>query len=435
MRYEESIKLSDKQKANNETAGQITDEDIERARRQIGVPKFAYNKPYNETASADGIRHFAFACGDANPLFNDRAYGAKTRWGDQIAPPLFLHSTGNNLTPKPDAEKKTLFKGLFRGVGKYYTGVDWTWWKPIYPDNRLFFERSTADILVKDKSSFSGGRTVTEVYRDLFVDSTGALVGRREESYLSAERGGTKKAGRYAGVERHTYTEQDIAEIDAVYAAENRRGNDVRYWEDVTTGDDVTPVAKGPLSMVDIISMHMGMGLSSSGIGPLGLGYAHRKKMPAFYVPNKYGVPDVVQRVHWDHERAQQLGLPSSYDYGQMRTSWLIHLITNWMGDDAWLWKLSCQSRAFNFMGDTTICKGRVIDKRKDGEHYLVDIEMTSTNQRGENTAPGTATVILPSRVGGPVVLPAPEPETERRAASILRDPIAVDQVLAEHDK
>ncbi len=427
--------MSDRQKTNNETAGQITDEDIERARRQIGVPKFAYNKPYNETASADGIRHFAFACGDANPLFNDRAYGAKTRWGDQIAPPLFLHSTGNNLTPKPDAEKKTLFKGLFRGVGKYYTGVDWTWWKPIYPDNRLFFERSTADILVKDKSSFSGGRTVTEVYRDLFVDSTGALVGRREESYLSAERGGTKKAGRYAGVERHTYTEQDIAEIDAVYAAENRRGNDVRYWEDVTTGDEVTPVAKGPLSMVDIISMHMGMGLSSSGIGPLGLGYAHRKKMPAFYVPNKYGVPDVVQRVHWDHERAQQLGLPSSYDYGQMRTSWLIHLITNWMGDDAWLWKLSCQSRAFNFMGDTTICKGRVIGKRKDGEHYLVDIEMTSTNQRGENTAPGTATVILPSRVGGSVVLPTPEPETERRAASIPRDPIAVDQVMAGHDK
>ena len=435
MRYEESIKLSDKQKTNNETAGKITDEDIERARRQIGVPKFAFNKPYNETASADGIRHFAFACGDANPLFNDRAYGAKTRWGDQIAPPLFLHSTGNNLTPKPDVAKKALFKGLFRGVGKYYTGVDWTWWKPIYPDNRLFFERSTADILVKDKSSFSGGRTVTEVYRDLFVDSNGALVGRWEESYLSAERSGTKKAGRYTGVERHTYTEQDITEIDAVYAAENRRGNDVRYWEDVTIGDEVTPVAKGPLSMVDIISMHMGMGLSSSGIGPLGLGYAHRKKMPAFYVPNKYGVPDVVQRVHWDHERAQQLGLPSSYDYGQMRTSWLIHLITNWMGDDAWLWKLSCQSRAFNFMGDTTICKGRVIDKRKDGEHYLVDIEMASTNQRGENTAPGTATVILPSRVGGPVVLPAPEPETAHRAASILRDPAADDQALAEQDK
>jgi acyl dehydratase len=428
-------KLLDNQKPKDQTAGKIIDGDIERARRQIDVPKFAYNKPYNELASTDGIRHFAFACGDANPLFNDRAYGASTRWGDQIAPPLFLHSTGNNLTPKPTTDKKALFKGLFRGVGKYYTGVDWTWWKPIYPDDKLFFERTTANILVNEKSSFSGGRTVTEIYRDLFVDINGALVGRREEAYLSAERSGTKKAGRYSEVERHTYTAQDIAEIDAVYAAESLRGSDIRYWEDVCIGDELTPVAKGPLSMVDIISMHMGMGLSSSGIGPLGLGYAHRKKMPAFYVSDKYGVPGVVQRVHWDHERAQQLGLPSSYDYGQMRTSWLIHLITNWMGDDAWLWKLSCQSRAFNFMGDTTICTGKVIDKRQEGEHYVVDIEMASTNQRGDNTAPGTATVILASRAGGAVILPSAEPETVQRAAGILRDPEINAQTFMEQEK
>ena len=118
----------------------------------------------------------------------------------------------------------------------------------------------------------------------------------------------------------------------------------------------------------------MGLGLSSSGIGPLGLGYKQRKKMPAFYVEDKYGVPDVVQRVHWDHDRAQQLGLPTSYDYGQMRTSWLVHLVTSWMGDDAWLWKLSCQSRAFNFMGDTTICTGKIVDKRIDGVHHVVDL-------------------------------------------------------------
>ena len=413
----------DPSKTAGKTAGVITDEDIERAKRQIGVPKFAYNKPYNQVASPDGMRHFAFACGDGNPLYNDRAYGATTRWGDQIAPPLFLHSTGTNLTPKPDAETKALFKGLFRGVGKYYTGVEWTWWKPIYPNEQLSFERITSDIIVKDKSSFSGGRTVTEIYSDLFVDIDGAPVGRREEAYLSAERSGTKEAGRYAGVERQTYTEEDIAAIDAVYSAEQVRGADTRYWEDVAVGDELTPVAKGPLTMVDIISMHMGMGLSSSGIGPLGLGYKQRKKMPAFYVPDKYGVPDVVQRVHWDHERAQELGLPSSYDYGQMRTSWLIHLITNWMGDDAWLWKLSCQSRAFNFMGDTTICTGKVIDKRQEGPHYVVDIEMASTNQRGEDTAPGTATVILPSRADGPVVLPEAKPETLKRAAAILRAP------------
>lgn len=401
--------------------GRITDDDIDRAKRQIGVPKFAYNKPYNIAASPDAMRHFAFACGDDSPLYSDRAYGRTTRWGDQIAPPLFLHSTGTNLTPKPDAELKQLFKGLFRGVGKYYTGVDWTWWRPLYPDEQVLVERVTSDIKVNDKSSFSGGRTVTETYRDLYVDRAGQPVGRRHEHYLSAERQGTKKAGRYAGISRQTYSEDDIAKIDAVYAAEQRRGSAPRYWEDVAIGDSLTPVAKGPLTMVDIISMHMGLGLSSSGIGPLGLGYKQRRKMPAFYVPDKYGVPDVVQRVHWDHDRAQDLGLPTSYDYGQMRTSWLIHLVTNWMGDDAWLWKLSCQSRAFNFMGDTTICTGKVVAKEIEDDRACVHLELASTNQRGEDTAPGTAVVLLPSREHGPVMLPVPEIEMVRRGAIITQ--------------
>ncbi|WP_035613269.1 dehydratase [Hyphomonas johnsonii] len=407
--------------ADTETSvGTITDEDIDRARRQIGVPKFAYNKPYNEFASTDSMRHFAFGCGDDNPLFTSRDYGRSTRWGDQIAFPLFLHTTGTNLTPKPDGELKALFKGLFRGVGKYYTGVDWTFWRPLYPDQKVFVERVTSNIEVRAGSSFSGGRTVTETYRDLYVDHAGVPVGRREEHYLSAERSGTKKSGKYSGIERQTYTPEDIAEIDKVYAAECLRGSELRWWEDVEVGDDVTPVAKGPLTMVDIISYHMGMGLSSSGIGPLGLNYKQRMKMPAFFVPDKYGVPDVVQRVHWDHQRAQDLGLPSSYDYGQMRTSWLMHLVTKWMGDDAWLWKFSCQSREFNFMGDTTICSGKVIAKREEGIHRVVDLKLASTNQRGQDTAPGTATVILPSRETGPVVLPTPDTDMLRRGAQIM---------------
>ena len=415
-------KTDSKSSNEKDEIGKITDEDIARARRQIGVPKFAYNKPYNQIATSDGMRHFAFACGDANPLYNSREYGKSTRWRDQISPPLFLHSTGTNLTPKPDPENKALFKGLFRGVGKYYIGVEWTWWRPIYPDDQLFFERTTADVLVKDKSSFSGGRTVTEIYRDLFVDRSGTPIGQRDEAYLSAERKGTKKAGRYADINRQTYTSEDIQEIDKIYEAEDRRGDIPRYWEDVSVGDELTPIAKGPLTMVDIISMHMGMGLSSSGIGPLGLGYTQRKKMPAFYVPDKFGVPDVVQRVHWDHERAQELGLPTSYDYGQMRTSWLIHLVTNWMGDDAWLWKLSCQSREFNFMGDTHICSGHVTKKEILERHCVIEIELASTNQRGNNTAPGNATVILPSREHGAIFLPYPEVDTSLRAANILQN-------------
>jgi hypothetical protein len=186
-------------------------------------------------------------------------------------------------------------------------------------------------------------------------------------------------------------------------------------------GDTLTSVAKGPLTMVDIIAMHMGLGLSSSGIGPLRHNWRQRTRMPAFYTPDRFGVPDVVQRVHWDHERASELGLPTSYDYGQMRTSWLIHLVTNWMGDDAWLWKLSCQSRAFNFMGDTTICSGSVVDKRVEGSCHVVELQLAGTNQRGEVTAPGTAVIVLPSREHGPALLPNAPDGDARRGARMLQ--------------
>ena len=52
-----------------------------------------------------------------------------------------------------------------------------------------------------------------------------------------------------------------------------------------------------------------------------------------------------MQRVHWDPEWARRAGNPTTYDYGRMRETWLIHLCTDWMGDDAWLWKLECEFR------------------------------------------------------------------------------------------
>jgi hypothetical protein len=151
--------------------------------------------------------------------------------------------------------------------------------------------------------------------------------------------------------------------------------------------------------------------------------------MPAFYVLDEYGVPDVVQRLHWDQQRAQELGLPAPYDYGQMRTCWLSHLVTNWMGDDAWLWRLSSEVRRFNFMGDTHWCTGEVTAKRIEGEHCVVDLEIRATNQRGEVTTPGLATVILPSRVNGPVTLPKPPAELAQRGGEMAAESAARQQL------
>ena len=106
---------------------------------------------------------------------------------------------------------------------------------------------------------------------------------------------------------------------------------------------------------------------------------------------------------------ARQAGNPTTYDYGRMRETWLIHLCTDWMGDDAWLWKLDCEFRRFNYVGDTQWLRGTVT------RHYLaagdrpaVDLDVVAENQRGEVTTPGHATILLPSREHGPVRLPEP---------------------------
>ena len=63
----------------------------------------------------------------------------------------------------------------------------------------------------------------------------------------------------------------------------------------------------------------------------------------------------------------RRAGNPAIYDYGRMRETWLVHLCTDWMGDDAWLANLDVEFRKFNYVGDTHWMGGRITRK------YLAD--------------------------------------------------------------
>jgi len=406
------------------SAGRITESDIERARSQIGIPVPLRTQPWNPAADRSAISHFAFGYGDDNPLWHDPCYASQSRWGAQVAPPPFLISCGICPTPPlTDPELKARFRGLFRGVGKYYAGSDWEWYRPVRAGDAVYVERMTVAVDVK-ASSFAAGRAVTETYETIYVDEDGDPYGVQRELFFNTERDASRDAGKHAGIERARYTPADIAGIDEHYAAEECRGPTPRWWDDVAAGDALQPVVKGPLTLVDIISMHMGMGWGSYGAGPLRYGWKKRVRSPAFYVEDEYGVPDVVQRVHWDESMARSIGLPAPYDYGRMRTCWLTHLVTNWMGDDAFLWRLSHSLVGFNFLGDTHVCTGEVVATRREDRLAVAELAVRATNQRGDVTATGTATVLLPSREVPVVRLPDP-PEHVRRRAEALTAAVA----------
>lgn len=115
-----------------------------------------------------------------------------------------------------------------------------------------------------------------------------------------------------------------------------------------------------------------------------------------------------MQRCHWQEDWAKELGFPGPYDYGGQREVWLTHLMTNWMGDDGWLWKFSVQHRKFNFLGDTSWLHGEVTDKQERDGRFEVHLDVWCVNRAGEKSSLGNAVILLPSKEHGEVLLPQP---------------------------
>jgi hypothetical protein len=235
------------------------------------------------------------------------------------------------------------------------------------------------------------------------------LLSAQLRNMIRTERTKARARKKYDDVDIRAYTDDEIEAIEAQYEREAPRGAEPRWWEDVAEGDEVGPLVKGPFLVTDIVCWHVGMGMGLYGVKPLRLAARNRRRVPRFFHRDPLNIPDVMQRVHWDPEFARRSGNPSTFDYGRMRETWLIHLCTDWMGDDAWLWRLDCEFRLFNYVGDTQWVRGTVARRYlADGNRPAVDLDLECVNQRGQVTTPGRATVLLPSREHGPVRLPEP---------------------------
>ena len=391
--------------------GSITDEGIARLRARIGVPEPHPCPPHYRRPGADAFRHVAECYGDDNPLYCDPEYAATTRWEGPIAPPPMVGGDtliGEDEVPEVPPAQHELMKGdPLRGVHAFYAASAREWWAPLRPGTRTW--RRNALVGVLDKPSEFAERAVHEWTAQVFRAEDGPVLSGQYRNMVRTERTKARARKKEEALEQVPYDEASIAAIDAQYAREAPRGATPRYWEDVEEGDELGPLVKGPLTITDMICWHVGMGMGLYGVKALRLGWRNRQRIPRFYHRDELGVPDVMQRVHWDPAYARRAGNPTTFDYGRMRETWLIHLCTDWMGDDAWLWRLDCEFRKFNWVGDTHWMRGKVTRTYlADDDRPAVDLDIWGENQRGELTTPGHATVLLPSRDHGPVRLPDP---------------------------
>ncbi len=137
------------------------------------------------------------------------------------------------------------------------------------------------------------------------------------------------------------------------------------YYEDIAVGSEIPPLVKHPTTR---------------------------------QLVKWVGTASDYHEIHYDKDFAQSDGLPSVVVQGQLVLSFLGQLITDWIGEQGSLIKLTCSYRGMMFPGEALTCKGKVTKKYvEDGEHY-VECEIWAENPRGEKTVPGTAIFTIPSR-------------------------------------
>jgi acyl dehydratase len=235
------------------TGYKITDEDIARAQRLVGYDEASNRRDNSRYATADNIRAYARSVGCDNPLFCDEDYGRATRWGSVIAPgPINLHAPllGD---PRPD-EMARAKKSLFKGIHQMHSGTSWEWYRPVRPGDWIYSFSGEESVDVKQ--SEYGGRTVLRVSRDVQFNQDAEITCIRRTLLIYSERDAGAKRGKYMATEPASYTDEDIAAIEDIYAGEQVRGAAPRYWEDVALGDTLGTMGKGPLTVSDIICMH-----------------------------------------------------------------------------------------------------------------------------------------------------------------------------------
>ncbi|MCU6615660.1 MaoC family dehydratase N-terminal domain-containing protein [Achromobacter mucicolens] len=367
----------------------ITERGLDELRERIGVKIGATAEPWCYEATRDNIRHYAHGIGDDNPLWSDPEYAAKTQHGGIIALPSFLFATSRIVSG---------YVGGLPGVHAMWSGADWTWHKTVKRNDVISTEAHLKN-LIEHQTRFAG-RAVQQIYHVDFFNQDGDKVAEADSWCFRTERDHAREQGsKYAEVrarEPRRYSPEEIKEAYKLYAQEEVRGATPRYWEDVKEGDELPVMFKGPMTVTGFIAFAQGWG---------GL-YIRANKLawqlidahPGVGITNRFGIPDVPERVHWEEDFALEVGAPGAYDYGPERNSWLTHHLTNWMGDAGFLRKSTCKIRRHNPEGDMLFFKGKVVRKYVEDGRHLVEIEQEARNQDDELSVLGSGVVELPTR-------------------------------------
>lgn len=103
--------------------------------------------------------------------------------------------------------------------------------------------------------------------------------------------------------------------------------------------------------------------------------------------------------IHMDRDYSKNVAkLPDAIVMGYLKFAYLGNMLTNWIGEDGDLRKISVSYRSMDPVDYTLTAKGKVTGKQEKDGQALVECEVWVENQEGTKTTPGTAVVALPKK-------------------------------------
>jgi acyl dehydratase len=371
----------------------LTDELIESMSKRAGTLLRIEHSVNNEEATRIAVAKFAAGIGDINPLWTDAAYAESSPYRARVAPPSFIIGC---------------FSGIqfgWPGLGSFHSMSRVTFTKPVYVGDTVQ-ATCTYDGFTGPKQSQFADRMVTDLFTNRYTNQHGEPLAEIHWEVVNFERSTAKEktsenAASGSGPKLpHEWTPEELERIEAQVLAEAPRGTTNRYIEDVTVGDHVDTLTKGPIGLTDEVAFVVGGGTPIPRLSAHAVALHSYAKHPAWsFRDPETGAQEPIYSVHYNKHAARAMGVGYPYDVGFQRQAWQIHHLTHWCGDNGWIKQCESQYRRFVFLSDVVELSGTVTGIRvdDDGEH-VVDIETRAINQRGEDVMPGTAVVALPSR-------------------------------------
>jgi acyl dehydratase len=98
--------------------------------------------------------------------------------------------------------------------------------------------------------------------------------------------------------------------------------------------------------------------------------------------------------IHVDLDFAKKFGFKDVFAHGMLSMAFLGRLVTSWVPQTQ-VRSLGTRFTSITWVGDVITVSGTVTAKREANGERLVDLELKCTNQNGQDTLQGSATVAL----------------------------------------